>query len=144
MKKLRNISVIDEKLSGTRWYFYLHPVVRRLYQETRLAVKKYAKGKTLDLGAGHLAWRDLLKENGVSIEYTSLDIKHSHPELDVVADVCHGAPFPDGRFDTIFCSQVLEHVAEPSAFLNEAYRLTRRGGYIILTTPFSLLYSRRG
>lgn len=44
-------------------------------------------------------------------------------------------PFPDAAFDLVTSFQVLEHVPDPIAFLNELARVTRPGGQIILATP---------
>lgn len=126
----------DQKLAGTRWYFYQHPMVYRVYRETERALRAHARGRTLDLGAGRLTYRGLIVRCGTDIAYTSLDIERAHSELDVVADVCRGTGLPESSFDTVFCSQVLEHVSEPAAFLAEAYRLCAPGGRLIITAPF--------
>ena len=42
-------------------------------------------------------------------------------------------------FDAILCSEVLEHVPEPTHALDEFARLLRPGGTLILTAPFASL-----
>jgi len=44
-------------------------------------------------------------------------------------------PFEDGFFDFVYCGDVIEHVFNPSHLLKEANRVTKKGGYLILTTP---------
>ena len=44
-------------------------------------------------------------------------------------------PFPDKSFDTVICFEVIEHVADIDALLNEAKRLARKN--VLLTTPNS-------
>ena len=129
-------NTLDEKLAVTKWYFHQHPMAFRLATEARHCIRQYAAGKTLDLGAGMLTWRKALITHGHGVQYTSLDLEKRHSGLDIVADVCSGTDLPDGEFDTIFCSQVLEHVPHPHVFLTEAYRLCRPGGHLILSTPF--------
>lgn len=51
------------------------------------------------------------------------------PEGAVIADGCR-LPFPDGALDICFASNVLEHVADPWAFLGEMVRTARPGGLI--------------
>lgn len=40
-------------------------------------------------------------------------------------------------FDAILCSEVLEHVPEPTHALDEFARLLKPGGVVILTAPFA-------
>jgi SAM-dependent methyltransferase len=44
-------------------------------------------------------------------------------------------PFPDDSFDLVTSFQVLEHVPDPIAFLEEIKRVARAGGTVILATP---------
>jgi ubiquinone/menaquinone biosynthesis C-methylase UbiE len=44
-------------------------------------------------------------------------------------------PFPDASFDLVTSFQVLEHVPDPIAYLEEIRRVVRPGGTIILATP---------
>jgi len=39
-------------------------------------------------------------------------------------------PFDDGQFDYVICSHVVEHVAEPSSFMNEVFRVGSGRGYL--------------
>ena len=44
-------------------------------------------------------------------------------------------PYPDGEFDLVTCSEVVEHLENYRALLREAHRVTRPGGLLVLTTP---------
>lgn len=50
-------------------------------------------------------------------------------------------PFRDGAFDVVCLLDVLEHVADETALLHEAWRLLRPGGRLILTTPYAGLFT---
>ena len=57
-------------------------------------------------------------------------------QIDLVSDITT-IPAPDASFDAILCSEVLEHVPEPTHALDEFARLLKPGGVVILTAPFS-------
>ena len=44
-------------------------------------------------------------------------------------------PLASGRFDLVYASWVLEHVAEPAALLQAIGRILKPGGYFIFITP---------
>lgn len=44
-------------------------------------------------------------------------------------------PFPDNFFDFIFCGEIIEHLYDPDHFLEEIFRVCRKGGVVMLTTP---------
>ena len=56
--------------------------------------------------------------------------------IDLVSDIT-AIPAPDASFDAILCSEVLEHVPEPTNALDEFTRLLKPGGRLILTAPFA-------
>jgi 2-polyprenyl-6-hydroxyphenyl methylase/3-demethylubiquinone-9 3-methyltransferase len=48
----------------------------------------------------------------------------------------------DGRFDLITCMEVIEHVADPAAFLDALARRLAPGGLLILSTPNATGWSK--
>jgi SAM-dependent methyltransferase len=53
-------------------------------------------------------------------------------------DICrHNAAIPDGRFDLIICTEVLEHTLQPFGAVAELRRLLRPGGYLLVSVPFN-------
>lgn len=104
------------------------------YEDMYPLVEKYVAGRTLDMGAGRLAWRDLLTRHAET--YISGDLAMEHPELDLLFDVTKPLPFADKSFDTVFCCSVLEHVRDPWNALKEMWRILAPGGVAIVSLPF--------
>jgi SAM-dependent methyltransferase len=45
-------------------------------------------------------------------------------------------PYPDARFDTVLCCELLEHLfSDPMHMMAELNRILKPGGYLVLTTP---------
>jgi 2-polyprenyl-3-methyl-5-hydroxy-6-metoxy-1,4-benzoquinol methylase len=43
--------------------------------------------------------------------------------------------FPAGSFDVVHMSHIIEHVPDPSATLNEVFRVLKSGGHLMIVTP---------
>ncbi|MCB1184238.1 class I SAM-dependent methyltransferase [bacterium] len=81
------------------------------------------------------AMRFLLEHEGLARCYrTDIDAQDKRFSPDVVADL-RAAPFGDGTVDWIFCSHVLEHIAELELCLDEIHRMLRPGGVAWLQVP---------
>lgn len=44
-------------------------------------------------------------------------------------------PFKNNEFDTTLCTEVIEHTEDPKKAISELLRVTKVGGFIVLTTP---------
>lgn len=100
---------------------------------------KSCRGRVLDVGAGEAPWRDLLSEE---VEYVGVDADLSgefgmRRQSGITYYDGKNLPYDDGSFDHILCTEVLEHVSDPLAFLADLQRVLRRGGTLILTVPWS-------
>lgn len=99
------------------------------------AAKGLLQGRLLDLGCGVMPYRSILSQ-GVTrwIGFDQKAASDGRVQVDVRGDVC-SLPFEDGSFDSILCTEVLEHVLHPEALLREAWRVQRPGGILVLSTP---------
>lgn len=121
----------SDHYAGSAEYFSLTPASRSLLLGLRPVLDRHCRGRVLDAGTGRGAYRDLLKT--YAEEYVGMDIAPS-PATTAVGDA-QRLPFAAASFDTVFCSQVLEHVPEPWLALSEFRRVLRPGGRLILTAP---------
>jgi SAM-dependent methyltransferase len=113
--------------------FYL--IRRGLYREIRITAPAL-NGILLDFGCGRKPYKNLFKVD----QYIGVDIEqsgHSHElsEVDVYYDG-KTIPFPDGHFDSVFCSEVFEHVFELDRILSEINRVMKKNGKMLFTVPF--------
>lgn len=84
----------------------------------------------LDLGCGKKPYLQLFKEaRCIGLELPKMGFAE-------VYGTALFLPFKDGVFDLVLCTQVLEHINEPEAALNEIFRVLKTGGYLIMTVPF--------
>lgn len=95
-------------------------------------LRPYIRGRTLDVGAGTGKYASLIRETAT--EYLATDVTQG-PKIDVVASA-EKLPFPDASFDTVVCTQVMEHLPHPWIAATEMARVLRPGGHVIVTAPF--------
>lgn len=97
--------------------------------------RQYVSGRLLDVGCGSKPYQNLL--SGRYTEYVGIDYPKTAsgiPTADAFASV-RVLPFADQSFDTVLCTQVLEHVPEPWAALGEMRRVLKPYGYLVLSVP---------
>lgn len=51
-------------------------------------------------------------------------------------DLAQPLPYPDGYFDAVWCSEVLEHLFDPLFALKEFRRVLAPGGKLLVTVPY--------
>ena len=97
------------------------------------------KGTLVDVGCGAQPYRLLLPE---TTRYRGIDRSDASNRFGyVIPDTTYYDgnrwPVEDEAADAVLCTEVLEHVQEPSDFLAEARRCLRPGGRLVLTVPFA-------
>ena len=97
--------------------------------------------RVLDLGCGIGSSVDLFRRHDSGVEWVGLDIgdlqearARSRTDAKFVTYDGVRVPFPDGAFDVVYSSQVLEHVPDPLLHLREVRRVLTDGGVFIGST----------
>ena len=100
-------------------------------------IRLHAHGALLDVGAGRVPLYEAYSR--FAKEITCIDWENSIHDLhhiDVFTDLAMRLPFPDASFNTIVCTDVLEHLPHPEIVMLELARLLRPDGKLLLATPF--------
>jgi ubiquinone/menaquinone biosynthesis C-methylase UbiE len=77
--------------------------------------------------------------NGVAAMFLAMVEAGELAEGSIHANVVQGdalhLPFPDGAFDRVICSEVLEHIPDDLSAMSELARVLRPGGTMAITVP---------
>ena len=121
----------NEVVAGSRLNTDL---VAKFYQEN---LRKYAKGKLLDLGCGKVplynVYKDYISDN-TCVDWGNTLHKNQH--LAHECDLTKPLPFKDGEFDSVILSDVLEHIPIPELLVKEISRVLSSEGILLLNVPF--------
>lgn len=109
---------------------YIYNISRILLQKHVAKFGHYVTGRVLDAGSGSYGRYKHLFSSEATVR---LDIENG-PNVDVVGSV-EKMPFGDNEFDSIFSTQVLEHVKQPTMAVSEMYRVLKSGGFVLVTVP---------
>jgi SAM-dependent methyltransferase len=93
--------------------------------------KKYIGNKVLDIGAGSGALINLIPNS------IGLDIAPKQPDI-IKGDITD-MPFEDQSFDTIFATEILEHLDNNTLNkgIAEINRILKKEGHLIMTVPYN-------
>jgi 2-polyprenyl-6-hydroxyphenyl methylase/3-demethylubiquinone-9 3-methyltransferase len=103
--------------------------------------------RVLDIGSGGGFLAARLADAGY--EVTGIDPSMAavrgaaaHVHASFARAVGEKLPFADGSFDSVVCSEVLEHVEDPGGVIAEASRVLRPGGVFVFSLPNRTLLSK--
>lgn len=102
--------------------------------------------KILDVGCGNA--RDILPLVAAGARVVGVDISAGMVEearrglaaagiagVELRVGDCTQLEFPDGEFDKVLCSEVIEHIPDAPKALREIWRVLKPGGRLVLSTP---------
>ena len=128
---------------------YVRDMIDQHWQADEHGFKPLTGKTALDVGCGAGLLAEPLARMGAQV--TAVD---AAPELiEVAKDHAAGQGLPidyravgveaiDGRFDLVTAMEVVEHVAEPQAFVDSLAKRLAEGGLLILSTPNRTAWSK--
>lgn len=95
-------------------------------------------GTMLDFGCGSKPYKSLFKvDKYVGLDYDGAGHSHVGEEIDYFYDG-KKIPFNDNTFDSVFSTEVFEHVFNLTEILPEINRVMKKGALILITCPFAI------
>ena len=99
-----------------------------------------AKPKILDIGCAAGSLLAVLRERGwetagVEISGPQAEYGRRKRDLDIRSLPLEENQFPEGCFDTVLASHLIEHLNDPGALIREVRRILKPAGRFFITTP---------
>ena len=123
---------------GAFYQWHLKQFMHRLYE----MLAKTTPQTVLDAGCGEGFVTRFLRRQNADWNLTGVDVSakaiayarhHSNGDLRYATGDLYELPFEDDAFDTVVCSEVLEHLDDPDRALSEVHRVARRA--VVLSVP---------
>ena len=130
---------------------YEHPEpYKRFFYGTRFssvlsALDPHPGEEVLDIGCGSGIYTRVLVERGAKVTATEFtpatlavakrNVGELGDDVDFRLEDAQSLALPDGRFDKVLLTEVIEHVPQPERAIAEAARVLRPGGVLVVSTP---------
>lgn len=121
-------------LEGEHWERWMHHVRRFEFERMMEKIPLGRATTVLELGSGDGFQLDLLRERFERI--CAIDpVRRPACTCGFVFAMAEALPFPDGTFDLVFSSNIMEHLTDRPHGVEEAVRVLRPGGYMAHVFP---------
>lgn len=112
-----------------------HPAMKKLLKISRAA------NTILDMGCGEgtrLYKLITKKQKGIGVDISPYAIekaRRKYPELDFLVGDLENLPCENENYDLVYSAFVFEHLDEPEKVLEEALRVLKNGGHLMIVSP---------
>jgi SAM-dependent methyltransferase len=105
-------------------------IVNHLVELSIALLSPFLNGPILDVGCGSRPYDSYFTH----MKKINCDFDSKRGQVDVECPATE-LPFADASFNSILCTEVLEHVPEPQKALREFYRVLQPGGRALVSVP---------
>jgi SAM-dependent methyltransferase len=146
---LKNVEYYDNlRLNEWKELDSVGPSSRSRYRIICHLIRKYRfMDNLLDVGCGsgvllsYIKHKNLFQDVwGSDFSQKSIDLAKSLHFKVFRADLLHPGDFSGRRYNSVICSEVLEHIEDDDKAIANLYELLQPCGKIIVTVPFSMKY----
>lgn len=100
----------------------------------------FKKGMTmLEPGCGRCEHLKHFRDLGINVKGADISDEALSYVDDIDIKICdleaNGLPYDNDSFDIIYSKSFIEHLSKPEIFLNEAYRVLKKGGLLLTLVP---------
>jgi len=143
----RKESPVARPMFGKESYYekaLRHPVAGRWHRNLVKLVRAllpsgWESMKHLDLGCGDGLTLRMIKPEGevlgVDLDPEMLEQAKTRGITAIKGNVEDLSILPDNSFELVTCFETLEHLEHPTLALTESYRVLKRRGFFVITTP---------
>jgi SAM-dependent methyltransferase len=121
---------LNPRLGPWTVFLYLH---RKPILDAVKAAQPQLGGRLLDVGCGNKPYASILH----CAEHVGVDVESSPHRRECMDQTYDGRtlPFGDADFDSVLCTEVLEHCKDPQFIVREIWRVLKPGGHALFTAP---------
>jgi len=120
---------------------------KKLGQIEKRVGKKTMVVKLLDVGCALGVFLEMAKLKGwqtMGIEISKEAVEYCRKRgLQIFADTIEGIKLPENSFDLVTCFQTIEHAREPIELAQAVFRVLKKGGLAVFTTPSYDVWTRK-
>lgn len=136
-------AITTQKIIYDKWkYKYIKLKNKKMKEITA----QFKNKKVLDIGSGNGIINEILPQ----IKYTGIDFSKIAVKdgirkgYNIIRhDITKTFPFKNNTFHLIIASEIIEHILDTDYILRECYRVLKKNGTLILTTPNICSFSSR-